>query len=119
MTGGQEVKFYEIEICLFYEIEITIMRLKFYLFMRSKLAITFDSFDQEVDTLIMRLKLKKALLANFDHMIVLVTNKSIMRSKLKKGLLGNFDLKNNLLVTSAIMRSKVFMHRWLIISAKN
>jgi len=52
-------------------------------------------------------------------MIILVTNKSIMRSKLKKALLANFDLMNNLLVASAIMRLKVFMHRWLIIRAKN
>jgi hypothetical protein len=42
--------------------------------------------------LIMRSKFKKALLANFDLMIVLGTNKSIMRSKLKKALLANFDL---------------------------
>ncbi len=42
---------------------------------------------------IMRLKLKKALLANFDLMIVLATNKSIMGSKFKKALLANFDLK--------------------------
>jgi hypothetical protein len=42
----------------------------------------------------MRLKLKKALLANLDLMITLATNKSIMRSK-------------------------VLMRRWLIISAKN
>ncbi len=31
--------------------------------------------------LIMRLKFKKALIANFGLMIVLVTNKTIMRSK--------------------------------------
>ena len=36
-----------------------------------------------------------------------------------KALLGNFDLMNDLLVTSMIMRLNVFMHRWLIISAKN
>jgi hypothetical protein len=52
-------------------------------------------------------------------MIILVANKLIMRSKLKKALLGNFDLMNGLLATSAIMRLKVFMHRWLIIRAKN
>ena len=34
--------------------------------------------------LFMRLKFKKALLANFDLMIVLVTNKSFMRSTLIK-----------------------------------
>ena len=34
----------------------------------------------------------EALLANFDLMIVLATNKLIMRSKLKKALLANFDL---------------------------
>jgi hypothetical protein len=36
-----------------------------------------------------------------------------------KALLGNFDLMINLLAASAIMRSNVFMHRWLIIRAKN
>jgi hypothetical protein len=52
-------------------------------------------------------------------MMVLVTNKSIMILKLKKALLGNFDLMMDLLAASAIMRSKVFMHRRLIIRAKN
>ncbi len=42
--------------------------------------------------LFMRLKFKKALLANFDLTIVLVTNKSFMRSTFKKTLLANFDL---------------------------
>jgi hypothetical protein len=36
-----------------------------------------------------------------------------------KALLGNFDLMINLLAASAIMRFNVFMHRWLIIRAKN
>jgi hypothetical protein len=48
-------------------------------------------------------------------MIILAANKSIMRSKLKKALLGNFDLMIDLLAASAIMRS----NRWLIIRAKN
>jgi hypothetical protein len=52
-------------------------------------------------------------------MIVPAANKSIMRSKFKKTLLGNFDLMIDLLAASVIMRSKVFMHRWLIIMAKN
>jgi len=95
-----------------------IMRSEFYLFMRSKLTIKFHNFDQEDNTLIMRSKLKKALLATFDLTIVLVTNKLIIRSKLKKASIANFDCMNNFLVTSAIMRSKVFMHRWLIIRAK-
>jgi len=64
-------------------------------------------------------KLKKALLANFNLMIVLVSSKSIIRLKLKKALVANFDLMNNLLATSAIRRSKVFLHRWLIIRAIN
>jgi hypothetical protein len=60
----------------------------------------------------MRSKPKKALLANFDPMIVLVTNTSIIRSKFKKALLANFDLMNNLLAASAIMRIyEVSMHR--------
>jgi hypothetical protein len=45
--------------------------------------------------------------------------RAIMRSKFKKALLANFDLMNNLLAASAIMRWKVFMHKWLIIRAKN
>ncbi len=54
MGNDHEVKFHEIEIQLFHEIEFFIMRLKFYLFMRSNL---FNNNDQEVDTLIMRSKL--------------------------------------------------------------
>jgi hypothetical protein len=42
--------------------------------------------------LIMKSKFKKALLVNFDLMIILATNKLIVRSKLKKALLANFDL---------------------------
>ncbi len=53
-----EVKFHEIEIVIFHEIKITIMRLKLCLFMRSNLS---NNIDQEVDTLIMRSKPKKAL----------------------------------------------------------
>jgi len=40
-----------------------------------------------VTSTIMRSKLEKALLATFDLMIILVTNKSITRSKLKSALL--------------------------------
>jgi hypothetical protein len=42
-----------------------------------------------------------------------------MRLKPKKALLANFDLMKNLLAASAVMRLKVFKHRWLIIRAKN
>jgi hypothetical protein len=42
-----------------------------------------------------------------------------MWSKFKKAFLANFNLMNNFLAAIAIMRSKVFMHRWLIIRAKN
>jgi hypothetical protein len=52
-------------------------------------------------------------------MNVLLVTSLIMRLKLKKALLGNFDLMIDLLAASANMRSKVFMHRWLIIRAKN
>ncbi len=55
VSGGQVVEFHEIE--------VTIMRLKFDFFMRSNL---FKNIDPEVDSLIMRSKPKKALLAN-DH----------------------------------------------------
>ncbi len=88
-----EVKFQEIEICIFHEIKITIMRLQFSFFMRLNLSIICYNFDQDVNTSIMRSTLKKALLANFDLMIAIVTNKSIM--KLKKALLANFDLMSN------------------------
>jgi hypothetical protein len=44
MTGGQKVEVHEIKIAIFYEIEITIMRSKLYLFMRSKLTIIFSQF---------------------------------------------------------------------------
>jgi hypothetical protein len=73
MANDHEVEFHEIKIAIFHEIEIAIMRLKFYLFMRSKLTIIFHNFNQEVNTLIMRSTLKKALLAIFDRIIVLVT----------------------------------------------
>jgi hypothetical protein len=67
----------------------------------------------------MRSKLPNNAFLSFDLMIVLAANKSIMRLKFKKTLLANFDLMNDLLVVSAIMRSNVFMHRWIIIRAKN
>ncbi len=52
-------------------------------------------------------------------MNVLGANKLIRRSKFKKALSANFDLMIDLLAASAIRRSKVFIHRWLIIRAKN
>ncbi len=52
-------------------------------------------------------------------MIVFAANKSIMRSKFPNNAFFNFDLMIDLLPASAIMRSNVFMHRWLIIRAKN
>ncbi len=67
------------------------MRSKFNLFMRSNLS---NNIDQEVDT-------------------------SIMRSKFPNNAFFNFNLMIDLLAASAIMRSNVFMHRWLIIRAKN
>ncbi len=54
MTQGQEVEFHEIKIQLFQEVEFSIMRSKFNLFMRSNLS---NNIDQEVDTSIMRSKL--------------------------------------------------------------
>jgi|FrelakmetLWP11LW_1041352.scaffolds.fasta_scaffold284994_1 hypothetical protein len=67
----------------------------------------------------MRSKPKKAKIANFNLRNNLLATNAIMRSKFKKALLANFDLMNNFLAASGIMRSKVFMHRWLIIRAKN
>ncbi len=51
MGNDHEVEFHEIEIQLFHEIQFSIMRSKFNLFMRSNLS---NNIDQEVDTLIMR-----------------------------------------------------------------
>jgi hypothetical protein len=62
----------------------------------------------------MRLKFPNNAFLSFDLMNVL-----LVRSELKKALLGNFYLMIDLLAASAIMRPKVFMHRWLIIRAKN
>ncbi len=59
MGNDHEVEFHDIEIQLFQEIEFLIMRSKLCMFMRSNLS---NNIDQEVDTLIMRLKFQKALL---------------------------------------------------------
>jgi hypothetical protein len=59
MGNDQEVEFHEIKIRFFHEIEITIMRLKLDLIMRSNLL---NNIDQEVYTSIMRSKPNKALL---------------------------------------------------------
>ena len=58
LAQGQEVKFHEIKIQLFQEIEFLIMMAILCLFMRSNKS---NYIDQEVDTLIMRLKPKQAL----------------------------------------------------------
>ncbi len=47
MGNDHEVEFHEIKIQLFHEIEFSIKRLKFNLFMRSNLS---NNIDQEVDT---------------------------------------------------------------------
>ncbi len=54
MGNDHEVKFHEIKIQLFQEVEFSIMRSKFNLFMRSNLS---NNIDQEVNTSIMRSKL--------------------------------------------------------------
>jgi hypothetical protein len=51
--------------------------------------------------LFMRWKFKKALLANFDLMIVLATNQLFMRSKFANNAFFNLDLMKN----AAIRRS--------------
>ncbi len=71
-------------------------------------------FDHEFKT-----QKSSTVLATFDLMIVLVTNKSIMRWKLKKALSANFNLMIVLATNKSIMRWKVFMHRWLIFRAKS
>jgi hypothetical protein len=58
LAQGQEVKFHEIKIQLFQEIEFLIMMAILCLFMRLNKS---NNIDQEVDTLIMRLKPKQAL----------------------------------------------------------
>jgi hypothetical protein len=77
---GQEVEFHEIKIQFFHEIEFSIMRLNFNLFMRSNLS---NKINQEVDTSIMRSKFKKRIIRNFDLMIDLLVPSTIMRSKLR------------------------------------
>jgi hypothetical protein len=79
-----------------------------WLIIRAKIShrcslINVNSFDLMIALaakLFMRSKFKKALLANFDLMIVLVTNKLIMISKLPNNFFY-FDLMKN----AAIMRS--------------
>ena len=44
-ANDYKVEFHEIQICLFHKIKITIMRLKFALFMRLNLSIIFHNFD--------------------------------------------------------------------------
>jgi hypothetical protein len=90
-SGGQEVKFHEIQIQLFQEVEFSIMRSK-----PKKHYYKFLSHDRSCDQQI-------------NHEI----------KTQNKALLGNLDLMIDLLAASAIMRSKVFMHRWPIIRAKN
>ena len=53
--NDHEVEFHEIKIAIFHEIKITIMRSKLCLFMRLNLS---NNINQEVNTLIMRLKLE-------------------------------------------------------------
>ena len=76
LGNDHEVKFHEIEIQLFHEIKLSIMR--------SNLS---NNIDQEVDTSIMRSKFPNNAFfdafQSFDLMIVLAANKSIMRSKFK------------------------------------
>jgi hypothetical protein len=67
----------------------------------------------------MRLKFTNNVFLSFDLMIALAANKLIMRLKLKKALLANINIMIVLATNKLIMRSKVFMHRWLIIRAKN
>jgi hypothetical protein len=77
-----------------------------------------NNIDHEVDTLIMRSKPKKALfLISISRLFLWLTNHEIETQN--KALLGNFDLMIDLLAARSIMRLKVFMHRWLIIRAKN
>jgi hypothetical protein len=79
-TQSQEVEFHETQIQLFQEIEFLIIRLKLCFFMRLKLS---KNIDQEVEFLIMRLKFKKRIIRNFDLMIHLLVPSTIMRLKFK------------------------------------
>ncbi len=58
MGTDHEVEFHEIKIAIFHEIKIMIIWSKLCWYMRLNLS---NNIDQEVDTSIMRLKLKKAL----------------------------------------------------------
>ncbi len=116
--NDQEVEFHEIEIHFF-------RRSNDFLIMRSNFFGTFHevkipnyliswsqhfSWDQNSLIMLFRVSISWSFLR--------LTNQSWDRNS-KKALLGNFDLMVDLLAPSAIMRSKVFMHRWLIIRAKN
>jgi hypothetical protein len=50
---------------------------------------SLNNFDQEVGRMIMRSKVKIALLATFDLMNNLLAASTIMRLKVKKALVGN------------------------------
>ena len=51
----------------------------------------------------------------FDHEIY----KNVHEIESLKSIIFDFQSHEKLLFTSAIMRSKAYMHRWLIIRAKN
>ncbi len=146
LRNDHEVEFHEIKIELFQEIEFSIMRSKFNLFMRSNLFINIWQFwsggwhfDHEI-------KIQKSIIRNFDLMINLLVKSTIMRSKFKKKYFNlvsytcgkflalitshlcikAFDLMIALAANKSIMRSKFpnnaffefWSHDWFV-SRKN
>ncbi len=91
--NDHEVKFHEIEIQLFQEIELSIMRSKFNRLCDQICSIIFDNFDQEVNTLIMRLKFTNNSFLNFD----LMKNAAIRRSNNYQEFWPHEKCQNNLI----------------------
>jgi len=88
--NDHEVKFHEIKIQLFHEIEFLIMRSKFNLFMRSNLFINIWQFWSGGQIFDHEIEIQKSIIRNFDLMIILAANKLIMRSKFKKSIIRGF-----------------------------
>ncbi len=96
MTQGQEVKFHEIEIQLFQEIELSIMRSKFLIIDSISWSQRF-SWGRNCLIVLFRVSISWSFLW--------LTNWSWDRNS--KSIISNFDLMIHLLVASTIMRSKL------------
>ncbi len=95
MTQGQEVKFHEIKIQLFQEIELSIMRLKFLIIDSISWSRQF-LWGQNCLIMLFRVLISRSFLW--------LTNWSWDQNS--KSIISNFNLMIDLLVASTIMRSK-------------